>query len=648
MGKKPGQNKPQWRYEEALRRTGMTGRTFRELGPYPPAGYIASSFFGKTITDQINNGIVRAKADGIKVLFIPDSMRGFDPNLVTFDPAVKMMIEGSSLAPDTFDVRAFGAIPDDTSATAILINRRAFQKAFDAASLVNGIVLVPSASFWAIDVNTGGIGPLIAAANITIRGEVTRGSGSVSLQFMPLSHTNGTDIDFIRAGNNVRFENLRLVGPITISGANSNVHLIRVTGTDGTIVYVDNCRFEQYTFAIWCSDNGTSVEVCDSYWAGFDGTRPCTGLLTSGSSGTRRVHLYNCELRNHGLVGSNLYHGLYIDDQVELMVDKCRFFNHFGNGFYAQIHDGVTAAKKHIFRDCYFGPQNANDGTSHGIQTSNLTPCEIINCTFDMKCQAIELDGHVLLRGCTFYGQAGLTANNFMMVATENNAQIDIDGCYFVGASENPILIDWNTTKWRIRGCHFIGTMIDGIVLGSGIASTTFVVVEDCDFSGPTGNCVKSSGSGHLIVKGNRFLPALGAAVNCIRLDAGTLTSFQMLYNDFEQGGTVDNSLSKAGGAVMAAGWIGLANTGSKGFKTENSGVVSAQDASLIAHGLGNVSVSVTPTRFGVSPTGAGGNRIASVVGKDGTNLTLDLVRITGATGDPILVNENVSWWAAQ
>jgi hypothetical protein len=82
------------RFFEALLRGGMTGRQFRELGPYAPAGYNANSFWGKTIEEQIQNGANKCHDDAAKWLFLPDYMSGYNPNLVTIPGDVTIIKEG--------------------------------------------------------------------------------------------------------------------------------------------------------------------------------------------------------------------------------------------------------------------------------------------------------------------------------------------------------------------------------------------------------------------------------------------------------------------------------------------------------------------------------------------------------------------------
>lgn len=107
MANKPGQRTPQKRHEEALRRTGMTSQTFRELGPYPAAGYLASSYFATTVEGQLTKAIEEAVRDGVSIVFVPLSMTPYDPTLVTFDSSVRLVLEGEN--PAFYNVRAYGA-----------------------------------------------------------------------------------------------------------------------------------------------------------------------------------------------------------------------------------------------------------------------------------------------------------------------------------------------------------------------------------------------------------------------------------------------------------------------------------------------------------------------------------------------------------
>ncbi len=82
------------RFYEALRRGGMTGRQFRELGPYSPAGYNANSFWGFTQVEQVQHAVDAAHADGAKWVFLPEYMSGVNLNEVTVPGDVTIIHEG--------------------------------------------------------------------------------------------------------------------------------------------------------------------------------------------------------------------------------------------------------------------------------------------------------------------------------------------------------------------------------------------------------------------------------------------------------------------------------------------------------------------------------------------------------------------------
>jgi hypothetical protein len=504
-----------------------------------------------------------------------------------------------------------------------------------------GKTIVISPGTYNLEQNQAGIPTIPANTTILADGVKFKWPGTIT--------EGGVERDYLQndIGSNVRIIGLEIEGPDSVTSS-SAAHLFRVRGDGGTI-NGERMTFRKGTFSIWNADNGTSTKLSEST---FFGKGPLeersTAILFSGSSGTRTCFIDNCEFYDFGLTGSNLYHCLYIDDAVESRITNSRFFRLRGNGFYIQWHDGLTGSKQQLIDGCYFGAYHAEG--PHGIQTSNLSPTKIVNSTFNVQNQAIEADGDTRIVSCTFYGDGTVVANNFLIVGTETAADIYIKGCDFVGTTSNPILIDFNNTRWTIESCLFKGSANKWIVLDDNLTTTTVRVVDN-DFHGAIGQyCIEAQGGGILTVARNRFHSDIASGKPGIRCNApGTLARLEVLQNDFSQGGSVSNSIELT--TVRPTSFVALNNYGTKGYKNENSSGsasvpvtfdVNAQ--ALIAHGLGSVNASQTPTKWSFAPTGAGGNRQIIVIGVDTTNITIEYREANGTLKPS--VTENIRWWA--
>lgn len=225
------------KWYDALRRTGMTGTQFRELGPYPPVGYHAASFWGDTVHDQVNRGIEKCVADNVPYLFISQHMYPLDPALLAYNAAVRLVKEGGPL--NWLDVTAYGAEPGNVSQDAGL----AFNAARAAGRIDGDVIYVPAGAYKMTTAFSWGSNPLVmmrerdtsfltnpipapganqrnfelgdtgttisgtASANNTIRGDGTQWAGSSFLQNTGSAITVGTDpggTEVVRVAGGIR------------------------------------------------------------------------------------------------------------------------------------------------------------------------------------------------------------------------------------------------------------------------------------------------------------------------------------------------------------------------------------------------------------------------------------------------------------
>lgn len=87
--------------------------------PVGNSSYNAASFPGATKEAQITAAIAQAAADGVKYVWIPQSMLGYNASLVTFNNAVRMLREGGF--GHGFDVVAYGATADGVTNDSVAI-----------------------------------------------------------------------------------------------------------------------------------------------------------------------------------------------------------------------------------------------------------------------------------------------------------------------------------------------------------------------------------------------------------------------------------------------------------------------------------------------------------------------------------------------
>lgn len=521
----------------------------------------------------------------------------------------------------------------------------------DAANNNSKQVLPPNAYTKMVGESRDGVVIRLGPEGVTAQDHVLFGMGNGQTIFLSDMTLQGQD--FLGNGGPP-------TDPGTPTGKTRNYGISH--GGNSGLVRLINVHLKH--FVSCCGINATStsagIDADFTHFEGYGSTYKtiCIGAVESAPiawTATKRVRAHHCRFSDFGdSAGANFYHAVYVGTDFALDIGGGSYFHRASptsTGAVLQHYDAnvslANAAPISRIIDTDFGPDLAN---MSGVTTSYNSETSILGCTFEfLEGISVNISGPAIIEDCTFIAPSDLGAPNIQTIAQGQSTGLtwsaQIMNCRFRGSvttnGMNCIKINATsaTSDFKIKSCDFDGctsaSAIYILIFGSsGVVGGT-IDVSDCRFAGNPGSCFYASSSStamNATVQGNHFYTLGGTKL--IKNDTTALNWLAVHDNDF-------SNASAADVFVLTTTPTNLQiqdNFGTIGYRTTNGGVSTSTPGAVttvnIAHGLGNTSRAITPTKFVVQAGDANARGAPTYYVTVGTtNITLNFAAaLTAAT----------------
>lgn len=305
---------------QMLTSTGLTpDNPFYGL-PVGTSTYNAASFPGATKEGQITSAIAQAVTDGVKYVYVPQSMLPYNASLVTFNTNVIMLREGGNQV--VFDVKAWGAAGNGTTDDTIAI-----QAVLTAVGGGFQVVYFPPGTYLISGTLT------VVASSV---GTTLAGAGFIGGPGVSVIRTNHATADILSATN---CQLLSIIGLQFES---------RITRTGGRGIVFNNC-------------DSTVIGYCR-----FIDCFNTIDILSGSSNG----HIHDCYIA----VGTNVTNrGIFIQNSLVFFLRDCIFL--LGGGSYGSTNASIqldTGTDGVSIVGCQSAPvPNPGTGAGRGLWLTN-------------------------------------------------------------------------------------------------------------------------------------------------------------------------------------------------------------------------------------------------------------------------------------
>jgi hypothetical protein len=439
-------------------------------------------------------------------------------------------------------------------------------------SLVNAIIALPSGR-GTIVLPDADVTIDLSAGAVNIGTSIVRlvGGGRTRIKCSNEGTTAGLTMFALNStGGELKVEGVRLEGP-DVLGSGGTIDLIAVgsAAATGKITAID-CELAKYSYALRVSSSVNWIGTVTALRCKIDGygssTQFSTGILvnTQGTGATgRMVRIVDCEFRNFGQTGQNLFHGMYIPTDWDVEVCGCHFFTSVGTGYCIQIYDGAATSIVASTHQQIIGNHFYAALTAKGVVAANRARPLIMGNTFDLPSSSI-----IFTNGGGTTGGGGEIINNWFTASLPSQNVIDlgsaaggdqgvvIRGNRFTGSASR--IINFQNGYWTIADNTFelssaAVTAIDAV------GAFTRLTVRGNTFRGSATQWIHVEAAGTTVVQGNYFWETTGTAYR----NSSTATVQRIVANDFSQvagSGVLNSSTPTTYQAKGNYGSVGLAD----------------------------------------------------------------------------------------